>query len=184
MELIKVSASKLKVILSLRDFERLGQTCGEFDYESGASKRVFREILDNAKHRVGFETKGSVLDVEFYPGRDGSAELYITKKASFIPSLGKDKTICGCVAKSKNLSNVINLLKRLFSSGFDSDCSLYYDNSTYYLHFPDAKPLQNHCYICEYADLFASDKLTQDWLSEHSKLIIGNVAAQVFGKIF
>lgn len=81
MELIKISNTKLKMILTDADLSRYHICAQTFDYANKSDRQAFRKILDDARQSVGFDSSHSGLDVRFYPSRAGGCEIYVTKTA-------------------------------------------------------------------------------------------------------
>ncbi len=79
MELILISASKLKVMLSPEDMRRYDISCDTIDKDSAVSRRAFWNILDEAKQQTGFDPAGSKIFVQMYPSRSGGCELFVTR---------------------------------------------------------------------------------------------------------
>ncbi len=81
MELILISESKLKVMLSAQDMRRYDITCDTIDSTSVSSRRAFWNILDEAKAQTGFDPAGGKIFVQMYPSKNGGCELFITRLA-------------------------------------------------------------------------------------------------------
>ena len=81
MEFIVISESKLKIILTKEDAERIDFETESADYDTAKTRRAFRRILDEANERVGFTSKGEKILIQFYPSRDGGCEIFVTKLA-------------------------------------------------------------------------------------------------------
>lgn len=91
MELILISESKLKVMLTKEDMHRFDITCDELDSSAIASRRAFWNILDEAKAQTGFDPAGHKIFVQMYPSRAGGCELFVTrlggKKSARVPRM-------------------------------------------------------------------------------------------------
>ena len=77
MELIRISQTKLKIMLDRNDMRRL-------DLEAGnpadiSSREAFRNILKEAKARCGFDAVGDRVFVQYYPDKCGGCEMFVTK---------------------------------------------------------------------------------------------------------
>ncbi|MBE6598360.1 MAG: adaptor protein MecA [Ruminococcaceae bacterium] len=76
MELIKISDSKLKVMLSAEDMR-------DFDLDnnmnSTRTKEVFRSLMREAKARCGFNGLEGKVFVQLYRSKAGGCELFVTK---------------------------------------------------------------------------------------------------------
>lgn len=77
MELIIISDTKLKVMLSADDMEKY-----EFNpLDSGdiTSRKAFRKILKEVRARCGFDAIGDRVFVQYYPSKRGGCEMFVTK---------------------------------------------------------------------------------------------------------
>lgn len=79
MEILKISESKLKVMLTEADMKKYSLKACELDYNDAASRRKFWEILDDIKSSCGFNVEGEKVLIQFYPSKDGGCEMFITK---------------------------------------------------------------------------------------------------------
>lgn len=82
MELIMISESKLKIMLTSEDMRAYSIDCSMLDYENTETRRAFWSILDEAKHRTGFDAASEKVFVQVYPSKEGGCEMYITKLGS------------------------------------------------------------------------------------------------------
>ena len=78
MELIMISSSKLKIMLSADDMTRysLGS---DIDYSDLKTRQAFRSILNEAREKTGFDAESEKLYIQLYPSKKGGCEVYITK---------------------------------------------------------------------------------------------------------
>lgn len=90
MELILISDSRLKIMLTAEDMRLHGITCDTLDKSSITSRKAFWNILDEAKLQTGFDPAGSKLFVQMYPSKTGGCELFVTRLGSKDPA-DKDK---------------------------------------------------------------------------------------------
>lgn len=79
MELIRISDSKLKVMLSAEDMAHYELNCETIDSVNSPSRRAFWNILDEAKRQTGFDPAGERVFVQLYPERGGGCEMFVTK---------------------------------------------------------------------------------------------------------
>ena len=77
MELILISKSKLKIMLSADDMKTYNIEC---DGDT-AFRRGFRPVLERARRDCGFESEGGRLLVQIFPSRGGGCEMFITRVA-------------------------------------------------------------------------------------------------------
>ena len=62
MDMILISDTKLKVMLSPLDMEELALSGDDIDYNNTETRRAFWSILDEAKHKTGFDAAGMIPD--------------------------------------------------------------------------------------------------------------------------
>jgi negative regulator of genetic competence, sporulation and motility len=79
MELIRISDSKLKIILNETDMQRYALSSDALSYENCETRRAVREVLAEAEEETGFHATADRLLIQAYPSRDGGCELYVTK---------------------------------------------------------------------------------------------------------
>ena len=79
MELIKISPTKLKIMLTPEDMREYEIDCESVDYARTETRRAFWSILDEAKHRTGFDAASERVYIQLYPSREGGCEMYVTK---------------------------------------------------------------------------------------------------------
>ena len=75
MELIRISDSKLKIILNETDMRRYALSSDTLSYENGDTRRAVREVLAEAEEETGFHATADRLLIQAYPSRDGGCEL-------------------------------------------------------------------------------------------------------------
>jgi len=75
MEMILISDSKLKIMLTSDDMEEIDLKIADFD----TSGNAFAEILSQARTQTGFEASADRIFVQVYPLRTGGCEVYVTK---------------------------------------------------------------------------------------------------------
>lgn len=159
MDLIKISDSKLKIMLTSSDMTYYDLHNDSISFADAHMRRVLRRLLSDAREQTGFDSDMTRLYVQMYPCADGGCELFISKPdeqaeaddvkqnqllpppAPIAPLLqnralrtterhGRDM----CAYSFSNLKDLISVCKRLFSVGFPGKSTLYADqNQTYYL---------------------------------------------------
>ena len=85
MELIIISQSKLKIMLSPPDMQHYELQADNLSCATEQTRRAFRHIFDDARSQVGFETEGERLFVQLYASRDGGCEIFVTKMGETQP---------------------------------------------------------------------------------------------------
>ncbi|MBQ7160847.1 MAG: adaptor protein MecA [Clostridia bacterium] len=78
MELLMISADKLKLILSQEDMDAYRLDAGTIGSGAG-TRRAIRTILDEAKRRCGFDACGGRLLVQMFPSAAGGCEIFVTR---------------------------------------------------------------------------------------------------------
>ena len=81
MELILINENKLKITLSECDMKQYDLNCDTIDYDNTETRRAFWSILDEAKHRTGFDAASQRVFIQLYPSKEGGCEMYVTKLA-------------------------------------------------------------------------------------------------------
>ncbi len=79
MELIMISESKLKVMLTATDMRLYGISGESLDKNDAVSRKAFWNILDEAKLQTGFDPAGCKLFVQMYQSKSGGCELFVTR---------------------------------------------------------------------------------------------------------
>ena len=79
MELILISNTKLKVMLSASDMQKYELDNNSIDYDNTETRKAFWQILDEAKHKTGFDAASDKVFIQVYPSRGGGCEMYVTK---------------------------------------------------------------------------------------------------------
>lgn len=79
MELIRISSSKLKIMLTDEDMKKYALDAESADYDNTATRRAFWSILDDVKNQSGFNAAGDRIFIQLYPSKDGGCEMFVTK---------------------------------------------------------------------------------------------------------
>ncbi len=85
MELILISNTKLKIMLSESDMKKY-HIGSESDCAQGSTRRAIRTLLECAKDQIGFNTDGEEIFVQLYTSKKGGCELFVTKCISDVSS--------------------------------------------------------------------------------------------------
>lgn len=78
MELILISNTKLKIMLSEEDMTQYN-IGGETDCSEPTTRRAIRSLLECARDQIGFNTDGEEIFVQLYTSKRGGCELFVTK---------------------------------------------------------------------------------------------------------
>ncbi|MBR5322126.1 MAG: adaptor protein MecA [Clostridia bacterium] len=143
MELILISESKLKIMLTADDMESNGISEELLTYGEKDVRRLFEGILEQAKIKTGFDSSTGRLIIQVYPSRDGGCEVYFTRKNDIERySAQKDKAAVQrkkkeyCVYLFDGISDAVAVCTLLRRSGYTNESALYRDRngeSRYYL---------------------------------------------------
>ena len=143
MELIKISDTKLKIMLTAEDMARYAIASESLNYENTETRRAVWQILDEAKQRTGFDAASDRVLIQAYPSRSGGCELYITKITQDIPyhtterrsnPEGKMR-----IYAFEGLANLIALCHCLQGSEYKGESSAYaVEGGRYYLVLKEA----------------------------------------------
>lgn len=127
MELIKISDTKLKIMLTPEDMAHYAIASEALNYENTETRRAVWQILDEAKHRTGFDAATDRVLIQAYPSRTGGCELYITKIPGSIgvPERKSDTQGRMRMYAVSSLSDLIALCHALSSAEFSGESEVY-----------------------------------------------------------
>lgn len=194
MEIIMISESKLKVMLSAEDLQSFELEPEDLDYGNTETKRMFWDILGRAKHSVGFDTDGQRVLVQLYPSRAGGCEMFITRLGALSRADGDDRADLHTVIKTAQestasppkrrlgafgfdgISPLLAVCRRLSSIGYHEPSEAYFgdDGRAYlFLSLPDISgylPLDEFSFLSEYGTHENAETL-RHFLEEHANSI-------------
>lgn len=119
MELILISNSKLKIMLSAEDMKTYNIEC---DGDT-ALRRGFKPVLERAHSDCGFDIDSGRLLVQVFPSRGGGCEMFVTRVA---PSANGENA-CGdaSVCIFDTLQYMICASRALALRGFGGESAAY-----------------------------------------------------------
>ncbi|MBE6686252.1 MAG: adaptor protein MecA [Ruminococcaceae bacterium] len=138
MELIIIGDSKLKIMLSDKDMEKYSLNIDSVDYDKTETRRAFWSILDDVKHRTGFDAANSKISVQLFKGKGGGCEMFVTK-------LNTDKSASAFLEIRENAHSAVNIyvfcsinsllkvLSVLKHKNYIGRSSVYHKDNDYYL---------------------------------------------------
>ncbi len=141
MEFLVISESKLKIMLTKSEMKKYGLDSSELDYADKEVRTAFWQILDEAKIKCGFDSKGEKVLIQFYPAHS-SAEIFITKLG--VLSKSAERSIVGSdriamlsseirIYRFSSLLSLIEALRRN-SDVLSEDSEAYLsENGSFYL---------------------------------------------------
>ena len=138
MELIKISDSKLKIMLSAEDMVHYAIASDALNYDNTETRRAVWQILDEAKHQTGFDAASDRVLIQAYPSRTGGCELYITKIAQNVPTAVSERRVSAegklRIYVFSSLGDLISLCRALSHASFGGQSAAYVaDGACYYL---------------------------------------------------
>lgn len=211
MEIIMISNSKLKVMLCENDLKHFELNAEQLDYSNTETKRMFWDILSQAKHQTGFDTDGQRVLVQLYPSKEGGCEMFVTKIgemtneresktkhrtpihdkcSSFMinPKRNSSNNECLCTIAFENTKNLIEVCRRLDCIGYLGVSSAYScDNGKKYLSLSDVDltadtELDEFSFILEYGSP-ENSKNIEYYILEHGNIICKNDAVSVLANL-
>jgi negative regulator of genetic competence, sporulation and motility len=209
MELIMISSSKLKIMLSSDDMAKYSLDAETADYDDTATRRAFWSILDDAKIRTGFNAAGDRVFIQLYPLKEGGCEMFVTKMGllcceetgkkqkpprhgakngrSLVDEPGtdcSDERVVACVFDE--LSSLLSVCRRLYSRKWRGKSEAYRgNNNKCYLLLnerasPSSTALDRLCFIGEYGKIEDADTVRL-YIREHASCICRERAVQTLG---
>ena len=195
MELLLISDSKLKIMLSDEDMKKYDLGGEEIDYGNTHTRRALWEILDEARARTGFDAASDKILVQLYPSKDGGCELFVTKLGLIPPLAEKNISRSNRVAmltsrqalyRFESLSDLISAAKAV--RGIDTlrgSDAYFSDDGAYYLSLEERSGKSNTVSeffrILEYGEQVSPDM--QPYITEHSRKIAENNAVEMLSEI-
>lgn len=207
-----ISDSKLKIMLTSDDLKQFEINADELDYSNTETKRMFWDLLSQAKHDTGFDTDGQRVLVQLYPSKEGGCEMFVTKigimcsaeggrEGKYISSDSERTALRTKSAKRYAPSNerysafgfdriewMIGVCRRLADIGYIGESSAYVaDNGRAYLFLYDVDaagfmPLDEFSFIVEYGTPENIDSLRL-FIGEHGRAICESNAVSLLGRL-
>lgn len=180
MKFEKITDTKIKIILSLRDLELNNVSMDNILSNSDSSQKLLQNMISMAEEKIGFNPGDSKLLVEAIQSFDNEYIFTITK----LPEKKIIHRSCSntFIFKFETFDDFINLCAFLKNSNylnlkdFSKNFSLIYYNGTYYLQALEAQSLS---VLMDYLKLFFSEfgkdvsasSCIEGFLSEYGKVI-------------
>ena len=191
MEILKISESKIKIMLSPADVRSFGLDVDDVDGSDTKTRAKVFEILDEVKRLYGFDHEGNKLLVQFYPAKDGGAELFVTKLGAITKrnerAISKSEHVTMLESRKmlfffSSLDDLINAIKTITDSECIQQSELFFsDGEGYYLELT-GRGTSRLGAICELAVLLEYSVRVPielaPYINEHcEKLTDGNAVA-------
>ena len=191
LEILKISDSKVKIMLSESDAKRFGLNTAKVNYKDEQTRDRIWCILDEAKDKIGFSHAGNKLLIQFYPSKDGGAELFVTKlenlpeKSERLISKADDMAMLeksSAIYRFCDYSDLVRSCSILKKKNGIGNSELYFsENEGFYLLLEERGMIKNGG-ICEFAVMLEfSDKIRAErlpYIREHCSLMIRSNAVE------
>jgi negative regulator of genetic competence, sporulation and motility len=196
LDILKISDSKIKIMLSAADAKAYGIGISDPDYKDEKTRSAVWTMLDEAKAKVGFTHEGHKLLIQFYPSKDGGAELFVTRlenlpdKSERLLSRANDMTMLEksfSVYKFSDLRELVKLCAILKRKNCIGKSELYFDAAEgYYLRLEE-KGVSKCGGVCEFAILLEfADKIRNErmpYIREHSEVLMEKCAVEKLSEL-
>ena len=183
MELIIINDRKLKITLSESDMKEYDIDCGTVDYSRTETRRAFWSLLDEVKHRTGFDAASDRVYIQIYPSREGGCEMYVTKLGTMPDdsyATGEGVSVSAGVKKAfafPGTGPMLRVCRQLERQGFCGTSAAYStDDGSFLLILGNLKSDSTVAFISEFGDEVDPDRLV-NLLPEHGTLISDNAVA-------
>ena len=203
MELIRISDSKLKIMLTPTDMRQFELSTDNFYDDSEQMHRSFRLLLDEVRRRSGFEADDHRISVQYFPSREGGCEMFISNLSgekdratcALTPAQGIQPTtrtrgsFCRSFAyRFEGLDELLSVCRRLLPMDYISASSAWRDDAgRYYLFLntftpsPFATPEELY-FVVEYGSVENAAQLRL-YLAEHGAVVCAEDAVGTLGAI-
>ena len=203
MELILISESKLKIMLTADDMESNGISEELLTYGEKDVRKIFEGILEQAKQKTGFDSSTGRLVIQVYPSKDGGCEVYFIRKPEGEKYTGaKEKTPVQrkkkeyCVYLFDGISDAVAVCTLLKKCGYTNESALYTDKRKngerrYYLVLQEEIPANDRSrkrksiaksdLAAEYGTRFGG-KEAMLYIAEHTEPLLTSNAVEAVGK--
>ena len=175
MELIRISADKLKISLTKAELDAYEMNVEDMDCGKTESKKAFRQIFVEAKEQTGFETDKENVFVQIFRAKNGGCEIFVSK----IKKAKKESAPKYTIYKIESISDAINLSKELTLAGYNGKSSIYKGEQSFWIMLEKINDTIS-ALVCEYG---AKRDISTLYIDEHFKLIRKNDAVNILSKL-
>ena len=202
MDLILISSTKLKIMLTSSDMAAYSLTCDSIDYDNTETRRAFWDILDTAKHKTGFDAASDRVYIQVYPSKGGGCEMYVTKLAkSDNTKLYYKKSIAEkpqvnlevtCHSQKQydydiysfcEFHHMLDACRQLILSGYKGSSSIWAGEVIRRYYLAVEKTLEGQCsFLDEYGSKHVS-RAAFTYVKEHCRCICENKAAEIMATL-
>ena len=206
MELIRISDSKLKIMMTPVDMRQFELNTDNFYDDSEQMHRSFRLLLDEVKRQSGFEADYHRISVQYFPSREGGCEMFIShlplraeeareedrisciKLRERLPIAKRGTFHRECAYRFPTLSALLAVCGRLCGIGYIGASSAHRDERGYYyllISIFSATPFstpEEMSFIVEYGQIENSHHLML-YLREHGTIVCAENAVHQLGNL-
>lgn len=165
MELIVINENKLKITLSESDMKQYSLDCNTIDYDNTETRKAFWNILDEVKHKTGFDAASQKIFIQLYPSKEGGCEMYVTKLGERHKKDDSEQELYKLHPLHKrraaysftSVDDIISVCRRLAEIGFSDKSSVWrsHIDDKYFLILEEPEenaylPLTESSFIFEY----------------------------------
>ena len=150
MEMTLLETGKLKICLTPFDMVKYDLTCDKIDYDNTETRRALWVMLDEAKHKTGFDAASGRICIKVYPEKSGGCEIYITKLERGIPELPSKEMAYTQSIKTdsvyyfSSLDRLLSACAALAENGYNAESAAFFTTEkgkyTYYLKISESSP--------------------------------------------
>lgn len=193
LDVLKISETKVKIMLTRADVKKYKLDIDIIDYNDAKTRSKIWEILDHVKKHYGWCGEESKLLIQFYPSRDGGAELFVSKleglskkneralsKSRDVTLLDSKRSIFGF----KSFEELLQASRIIKDSKCIRSSELFYDESEgYFLEITARDECDGECVpmltiLLEFSNTVPKELIP--YITEHySKLTQGNAVEQL-----
>ncbi|MDR2932093.1 MAG: adaptor protein MecA [Oscillospiraceae bacterium] len=187
MEIILISADKLKVTLDKQDVKSLSVNLKSPDCASEKNREFFLGLLEKGKRETGFSPKGAKVFIEVYPGGEGGCVICFTAfdKSQYPRKLSKLQPVIFSFDDADTLcEGAVRLFERYSHRIYKSALHHYrgaFVLTIYPLDFSDRLSVY---FLSEYAQRLGEGDILAAYVDEHGCEIIPEGALDTLNDYF
>ncbi len=198
MEWIKISANKLKVMLTAEDARHYELDCSTSACSDMATRAAFREILSDVCRETGFDTRQEETYIQMYPSKEGGCELFITKmgllftgerewKAAKKENLRSARIRIACRDRAFLFDEMAALLsgcRSLLGSPFVADSRVFLDDTAHFwlIVTPHEEATGDIGFLSDFGREVPFEAAST-YLREHGQTLCDTAAVQTLGAL-
>jgi negative regulator of genetic competence, sporulation and motility len=127
MEMILISKSRLKVMLTREDMEDYDICPDMTDTSDPISRKIFWGILNEAKEKTGFDSEGHRIFVQMYPSRHGGCEMFVTRMSEAASEDNKARSDIGVIYVFDSMDSMLMSCRYLLNVDYTGESTAYAD---------------------------------------------------------